>query len=92
MYKRQQYEKEIHIIKQIAQNNRYQPQMIDKIIKEQKEIKQITHQSKIRKPNIPGHYNDDNSQNLARTFTKYDYQLAFRTSNDIYSNLKINFL
>ena len=66
--------------------------MIDKIIEKQKRNKSETNNISIKrkKTYIPAHYIDDNSQKLARTFAKYDYQLAFRTSNDIYNNLKIS--
>ena len=83
--------KTIHVIKQIAQSNGYKPQMIDKIVEKQKGNKSKTRNISIKMKTtyMPAHY-IDNCQKLARTFAKYDYQLAFRTNNDIYNNLKIS--
>ena len=66
--------------------------MIDKIIGKQKRNKSETNSVSIRRKEtyIPAHYTYDNSQKVVRTFANYDYQLAFRTSNDIYNNSKIS--
>lgn len=80
----QEKNNEFQIIKQIAQNNGFQIQLIDNLIKKhQRKKRQSEPQEPPQYKFIATEYIDSNSSKIAKTFKKYNCQLAFKTKNNI---------
>ncbi|KAI5724687.1 hypothetical protein M8J77_005960 [Diaphorina citri] len=87
---KEDFNNEISIIKQIAQNNGYKPDIIDKILKRQRKtqrLKKNNDKSTQEKKYVPVNYQDKSSEKIARCFAKNNISLAFRTHNNIRKHL-----
>ncbi|KAJ4433893.1 hypothetical protein ANN_16206 [Periplaneta americana] len=86
----QDYNEELNTIKYISQENGYNPNIIDNIIRKTKhnhKKHKNTTQTQEQKKYITLTYENKNTHNIATSFKKLNYNIAYRTNNTLQKHL-----
>ena len=83
------YNNELNIIKYIAQENGYNPEIIDRILKNNKHRQTFNMQKTLTPHNkyITLTYHNQKTQKIATKFKKLKYNIAYKTTNTLRKHL-----
>ena len=83
------YNNELNIIKYIAQENGYNPEIIDRILKNNIQRQTLNKQKTLTPQNkyITLPYHNQKTQKIATKFKKLNYNIAYKTTNTLRKHL-----